>query len=326
MAGTRNQEERIEVLDKLFSNNRKWTSKELISKIADETGSSPIDQRTLFRYFNYLEEKGAPLHRPERADGHYYYKHRFSIKEIILDAEEVASLKKAIDILKEVDNFELLEEVDTIIKKLENRIHANISEVITIVQFEKHTISSGHEYINDLLEATKGRVALRVSYQPYSQLNATERIVHPYLLKEFRNRWFLFGREHEAKRITIYALDRIKKIKPSQQEYVRNDLFDPNEYFKFLIGVSVPEGAKPETIEIKVHKQSVPYILSKPIHFNQEITKKNKDGSMIIRLNLIINYELKSILLSYADGIEIKKPAHFKNEMKRVIGEMKKFY
>lgn len=57
MAGTRNQEERIEVLDKLFSNNRKWTSRELRLRIADETGGDPVDQRTLYRYFNYLEEK-----------------------------------------------------------------------------------------------------------------------------------------------------------------------------------------------------------------------------------------------------------------------------
>jgi predicted DNA-binding transcriptional regulator YafY len=75
-------------------------------------------------------------------------------------------------------------------------------------------------------------------------LEPTEKIVHPYLLKEFRNRWFLLGREGDATRVTNYALDRIKKIKPSNEQYLDNDLFNAFQYFNHLIGVSVPEGGE----------------------------------------------------------------------------------
>lgn len=205
MAGTRNQEERIAVLDRLLGGIRKWTSKELRERIAEETGGGQITDRTLFRYLNYLEEKGAPLHRPERADGFYYYKHKFSLKEMALDEEEVASLKKAIDILKAVDNFELLEELDSIIKKLENRIHANIPHKSSVVQFEKHTVAAGHEYFTELFDAIQSQTPVRIYYQKFDRDKPLEQVVHPYLLKEFRNRWFLIGRMGNNNTITTYV-------------------------------------------------------------------------------------------------------------------------
>lgn len=328
MSATKNQNLRLEILDELLS-TRKWTLEELLGRINEKLadGATTIDKRTLFRDIKYLSEtKDAPIHRPEKKDRLYYYTEPFSLKNIPLDEDDMASLKNAIQILRQVDNFQLVNEVDEVIKRLENKIHVRTADQATYIQFEKHTSALGHEYINDLFEAIKNKVALRIHYQPYTQPAPTEKIVYPYLLKEFRNRWFLFGGEKNAKRITIYALDRIKKIKPASDQYLENNLFAPNEYFKHLIGVSVPEGAKPEIIEIKVFKQAVPYLLSKPIHFNQQTLKSFKDGSILIQLNVIVNYELKSILLSYGSGIEVKKPKVFREAMMNEINSMRKNY
>lgn len=278
MPGTRNQEERIEVLDRLFSHGRKWTSKELLCRMAGETGSVGIDKRTLYRYFNYLEEKGAPLHRPEKSDAYYYYKHKFSLREVILDADEVSALKRAIDILKEVDNFEILEEVDSIIKKLENRIHANVPESATIVQFEKHTIADGHEYFNELFDAIQTQSPIRLLYQKFDRNEPLEQVVHPYLLKEFRNRWFLIGRMGHNKTITTYGLERIKGIKTSDADFIPNDVFDPMLYYENVVGVTIYPGDEPKEIHIKAYPSCVPYVKTKPIHKHQEVIKEYKDG------------------------------------------------
>lgn len=328
MPATKNQDIRLEVLDELLS-IKKWTLEELLNRVNEKIGDNlnTINKRTLFRDIKYLsEQKNAPIHRPQKGDDLYYYTENFSLKNIPLDEDDIASLKNAIQILKQVDNFYLSKEVDEVVRKLENRIHIQTKDEAVLVQFEKHTSSLGNEYINDLLEAIKIKVSIKIYYQPYSHLAPSERVVHPYLLKEFRNRWFLIGREGSANRITNYSLDRIKKIKPSAENFVENDFFDPTEYFEHLIGVSVPEGAKPENIEIKVYKQAVPYILSKPVHLNQEKIKIFKDGTILIRLNLIINYELKSILLSYGDGIEVKKPKSLREDLQLMIKEMLALY
>ena len=121
-------------------------------------------------------------------------------------------------------------------------------------------------------------------------------------------------------------MDRIKKIKNSDAEYIANDLFDPVTYYENVIGVTVLEDTTPDDIVIKVYKSCIPYILSKPIHKNQSVLKKNKDGSLVVQLNLIVNYEFKSILLSYGDGIEVKKPASLRKAMAELITQMNSLY
>ena len=295
-------------------------------KLGDEGKS--INKRTLFRDIsNLIEEKDAPVHRPEKGDEFYYYTSKFSIKNVPLDEDDVASLRKAIVVLKQVQDFQMMDELEGIIRKLENKIHTQTDHQQTVVQFERHTSSSGKEYFDNLMDAIESKISIKLFYQPFGFVEPLEKIVHPYLLKEFRNRWFLIGREGNADYVNNYALDRIKKIKNSEVAFVENNLFDPDHYFDSLIGVSVPRGAKPEPIDIKVFKPSVPYVLTKPIHHDSQTTlKENKDGSIVIRLNLIINFELKSILLGYGKGLEVKKPKILRDEMKNLIKETVALY
>jgi predicted DNA-binding transcriptional regulator YafY len=328
MPATKNQNERLEILDELLS-LRGWTMDELLQRVNARIGdsSNPVTRRTLFRDINYLiDTKNAPVHRPVKGDNLYYYTGAFSLKNIPLDSDDLASLKNAVEMLRQVGNLELIREVDDVIRKLENRIHIEGAEQPILLQFEKHTSALGTEHIQGLMDALNSKTVLRITYHPYSRPQANETIVHPYLLKEFRNRWFLLGREGKATRVTNYALDRIKKIRPSDERFVENDLFDPADYFNHLIGVSVPEGAMPEDIEIKVYKQAAPYVRSKPIHLNQEVVKQYRDGSILVRLKLIINYELKSVLLSYGPGIVVRRPRALRETMQKMLSEMGAMY
>lgn len=328
MPATKKQIKRIEILDELLS-RMKFTLEELLVHVNVRLGyeEDAINKRTLFRDINYLiEEKNAPIHRPEKRDNCYYYTEKFSLKSIPLDEDDIAYLKKATEILKQVDSFKILDEVESIIHKLENRIHTVDQTEVSAVQFEKHTTSAGQEFFDDLYDAIVSKSVLRIDYQPYLQAAPAEKIVHPYLLKEFRNRWFLLGREQDRMQVSVYALDRIRKIRNAVSEFVPNDLFDPETYFNNLVGVSAPYGAKPEKIQIKVFKELAPYIKSKPIHHNQTMVKENKDGSLLIQLELIINYELKSTLLSYGAGLIVKKPGSLKLEIKELIQKMHNLY
>lgn len=149
MPATKNQDIRLEILDELLS-LRKWTLEELLERVNRKIGdiSDPVTRRTLFRDINYLiETKNAPIHRPEKGNNLYYYTESFSLKNIPLDEEDLASLKNAVQILKQVDNFHLLREVDDVVRKLENRIHIESAEQPILLQFEKHTSSLGTEHI-----------------------------------------------------------------------------------------------------------------------------------------------------------------------------------
>lgn len=320
MPDTRKPHERAEILDELLAHG-KWTGKELLERVnekLEDLDGETIDIRTLRRDFDYLESKRAPLHRPIKGDMYYYYTETFSLKNIPLDGDDLRALKQAISILRKVENFQMMDELDLIIGKLANRIHTNVPENQTIVQFENHTRAKGSDKFNDLFDAIREQTSIEIIYQSYKHPEPKQFVVHPYLLKEYRNRWWLLGRDGKSSRVLTLGLDRIQKVKVSKEEYIENDLFHPDTFFDKVIGVSIDYNGKPEDIILKVNPVSVQHVESKPIHKDQEEVSREKDGSWIIKLNLMINYELKATILGFGDGIEVLEPKGLRDEIKAI--------
>ncbi|RYX99627.1 WYL domain-containing protein, partial [bacterium] len=139
-----------------------------------------------------------------------------------------------------------------------------------------------------------------------------EWIIHPYMLKEYRNRWYIIGKRSSGNIALSIALDRIRKISNCIESFEENDLFDPNTYFNDIIGITFPEDKSLERIIIKVSSESADYILTKPIHKSQEVLKKYADGSIKVQLSLYINFEFKAHLLSYGPNIKVIEPVLLK--------------
>lgn len=319
---------RIEILDECLRNKyRKWTLQDLIDAVNEkltERYGKTVSKKTVQDDLKYMQEelpKPAPIEK--RKEGYVTYfsysDPNYSIKNLPIELEEIEYLKDAIDLLRQVNDFKILGDVDSIINKLQNTVNTNTEGGSAIVQFEKHTTALGTEYIDGIFDAIKGNTVLRITYQSFKAPAPVQCIFHPYLLKEYRNRWFVIGRKEKEGSVIILALDRIKEIKNSGEEYIQNNLFNPDSYYNNLIGVSIPDGEKIQPIELKVTNNQSPYIRTKPIHHTQEIIYEYKNGDIKVRLWLINNYELRSVLLSYGSDIEVLKPESLRNEMKEIF-------
>jgi predicted DNA-binding transcriptional regulator YafY len=322
---------RIEIIDECFrQKGRKWSIESLhksVNQKLEDRFEETISKRTLQYAISYLiDEKGAPIEKGRNGAKvlYYYGDPNYSIKNLPLTDEEVVLLKDAVEVIKQIGSTSIAKDAVAIIGKLENTIAQNPISDRTIIQFEKQTVSTGLEHIDDLFNAVKGKTVLKITYQPFGK-NVYEQIVHPYLLKEYRNRWFLIGRDDKHDSICNLALDRMRSVRALQKKFNENDLFDPNTYFNNLIGVTFPSGEKVSNIVLKVSPNQVPYIKTKPIHFTQE-TEDLQDGAILVKLNLISNYELRSVLLSYGADIEVLEPIELRNQMKEILENAKKNY
>jgi predicted DNA-binding transcriptional regulator YafY len=319
---------RIELIDECLRNNlQRWTLEKLVAEInhkLKERYNKTAGKHTIQNDIKYLiEEKNAPIAKKREGNVIYFYNldKNFSIKNLPIQEEEVILLNDAINILSQVSEFQIVDDVKEIILKLQNTVSSENVKNPAIIQFEKQDISVGVEYIDDIFTAIKEKITLRISYQSFKAENAEECTFYPYLLKEYRNRWFVIGRKEHLDKPTNLALDRIKKIKSSTGAYVENDLFNPEVYFNNLIGVTFPEGAKIETIELKIAAGQVPYIKTKPIHHTQTVIKEYKNGNIVIELHLIINYEFRSVLLSYGCDITVIKPLELREQVKDIFAK-----
>jgi transcriptional regulator with XRE-family HTH domain len=53
------------------------------------------------------------------------------------------------------------------------------------------------EYIGDIYNAIVNQRVLRITYKPFTTNKELTFEIHPYHLKQFNNRWFLFGLNNE---------------------------------------------------------------------------------------------------------------------------------
>jgi len=330
MPVTKHFQERAEILDTLLGGVRRYTKEEPLNKLNDAlalAGKPEISERTLFNDLKYLrDEKHAPLHKPEPGDQRYYYTRRFSIREMPFTEEEVDHLREATVILKKAMPHMLGNDLEQLVSKLEHRIATNTEDRPEIIQFEQHTQASGSQWIEPLFSAIRARATLRINYKPYHHPEPAERVFSPYLLKEFRARWFVLGRYENLAMVTNLALDRIVSIRNSSAPYVKNDILDPTAYFDHLVGVSIPPESTVQDVVIRVAPGQAPYVLTKPIHFKQEVINRGEDGTLTLRIPLHVNYELRSALLGYGHDIEVVAPEELRTELSRVLHEAAGLY
>ena len=100
---------------------------------------------------------------------------------------------------------------------------------------------------------------------------------------------------------------------------------DFSEYFDDVIGVTVPEDTPSEDIIIKVTGKRFNYIRTKPLHLSQRIIEEAEDYA-IISINVKVNKELESLILSFGDDLEIVSPSTFRNQIAEKIKAMNQYY
>ncbi len=323
---------RIEVLDAcLRRKQRKWTIDSLLQEVNEKLegmGVQKVSQRTLYADLNALRlEYNAPIeaYRDGRSKCFRYANPEFSIRQLPLQQEEVGYLRDALDVLRQIRGFQLTQEMETVIGKLENTLATTSEKRHAFIQFEHTEMSSGSAWLDDIFQAIKGRTVLHIRYQPFHK-ETREYYYHPYLLKEYRNRWFVIGRKDSYHSLTTLALDRIQKLKACSRVFQENDLLNPDTYYDSLVGVTLANDAEPEQILLKVKQELAPYVLTKPIHSSQKLIKTAANGDITLGLCVVNNYELRSELLGLGPQLMVVEPQSLRQEMQSMYEQGMKAY
>jgi predicted DNA-binding transcriptional regulator YafY len=328
MPVTKNQFLRQEILIGLLSRNS-FTRSELLEKLNEKLEKSMIGAvhwKTLHNDLIGLENLGASIHRPATGDNRYYFSESYMPDGTGLTGEDIATLENALQILNGLTAFTVAREVSGILSRLKSTRHLVNLNPRHYISFEDHTQADGVLHLDDLMEAIGNRIVLSVHYQPFYKEEANIQF-HPCFLKEYRNRWFVFGLDQLQNRTVSLALDRIESVKPMLDEiYRENDLFDPEAYFTNMIGVSLPTHAKPEKIRLKVFRKSAMHVETKKIHHSQRIVSRNDDGSIEIELTVVVNYELISTILGFGAAVKVLDPEGVVRKIKSILLEVSDFY
>lgn len=320
MATNKHATIRYHALDRCFANSgRRYFIEDLIeacnAALYDYTGNEDgIKRRQVFEDINFMEsEQGWSIPLERCKDGkRVYYRYEdssFSIKNEAINETEANQLKETISILTRFKGMPQFDWMEELLVRIESTFHLQGKSSV-IVGFEQNPYLKGLNFFSELFNAIQYKQVLIICYQGFKQENAVDTTFHPYYLKQYNNRWFLFGFNNEMEQISNLAIDRIVSITKVNASYIENTI-DFEEYFEDVVGVTINSDQSPEMIILKISRDLWPYISSKPIHGSQKIIAK-EENQVTISLFLYINYEIISLLFSYGEGINIIEPKTLK--------------
>ena len=108
-------------------------------------------------------------------------------------------------------------------------------------------------------------------------------------------------------------------------KYQKNNRIDWLEYFEDIIGVTKPINAVPEKVVLHFTGRTGKYMETKPLHGSQK-SKWLDDNTLEVTLDIIINYELERLILSYADSVSVIQPLSLADTIKNRLDEALKHY
>lgn len=325
MATNKNALIRYKILDNCFRNTgRKYFIQDLIEEcnkvlLEIDPASKGISRRQIFEDIAFMESsEGWSVELARKRDNKkVYYRYEdtsFSINNMPLNEVEVNQLKTAVDILSQFKGMPQFEWVHELLPKLNQGISFGQAENV-IMDFDSNQYLKGIEYLGSLHNAVYYKKVLQISYQPFDNEVPFEVVIHPYFLKQYNNRWFLFGYNPQADRYDWnLALDRIVDIKELGGRYKNNTQIDWSDYFEDIIGVTKPQDSEVEEIILHFKGITGKYMESKPIHGSQRANWLTPD-LLEVKLELVINFEFKRLILSYADAVKVVKPDSLKQEI-----------
>lgn len=337
MAVTKNPLIRYKILDACFRNPYKKFSKEILLETLNEKLMELFDDESHCIKLRQMQDdiafmKSAEGWNIELAEEFESKKRifryedlNFSINNAPLNEIELSEFQSAIHVLSQFEGMPQFEGIQEIIAKLKYDLKAENNKQ-PFIGFDTNQDLKGMEHFSLLYNATQKQLPLQITYRDFKSEHPYTFTFHPYYLKQYNNRWFLFGLQEETMKTDWnVAIDRIVSIETSNAKFIPNTTIDWQDYFSDMIGVSKPIDGKLEEIVLQFNQLTGKYMENKPIHETQKHKWQNEE-TLEVKIKVFPNYELERLILSYGDSVKVIEPKYLREKIKNRIESNAKLY
>ncbi len=324
MPVNRNALIRYNTIDNCLKNRfRKWTLEDLIEACSDalyefEGIDKGVSRRTVQMDIQMMRSEKIGYNAPIIVQERKYYSYEdpnYTISNIPLTDQDLGKLTEVVDILKQFKGFSHFKELSGMVQRLEDKVHTSKTHERSIIDLEKNENLKGIDWIDIVYQSIMNKKCIEITYQSFKARTENTFIFHPFLLKEHRNRWFVFGKRNTKKQTQLLALDRVIDIKKTETPLMTFDEQWVANYFNDVIGVTVNDGQDPVEVVLLATHKNAPYIITKPLHHSQKIVRKSDEG-VYISLFVQHNFELERDILAFGDRIKVISPPKLRSSIK----------
>lgn len=301
--------------------NKGIASKDALMDVCSEATGHDVSWRTIAEDIRAMRNDlslgyEAPIENVPN-EGYRYSDPDYSIDRIPLNNAELGSLTFAAKLLDQYRDVGIFSTFSGAVQKLSEKLKIRLSESgeedKKVVSFESSTTDGGGTWIDEILGHIRMKTVIRIEYFSFSSGRQSTHLIHPYFLKEYRNRWYLVGWHEGYSQIRTLALERIDSMEPDYKTAYREQDFDASAYYRNAIGVSVND-TEPVLVRIRILAREWPYVRSQPWHHSLKLEEEAND-QVTFSLHVIVNYELKNLLLSYGKSVEVLEPLSLREQI-----------
>ena len=194
------------------------------------------------------------------------------------------------------------------------------------VMFFEPRRARGLEHLNGLIHAITQKKVLSFTYQKFWENEKSSKVVMPYALKEFKNRWYLLAADYQSKNhsffLKTYGLDRISDLNISNTSFKRENI-DIEKAYKNSFGIISTLDKETQEILLKFDREQANYVKALPLHHSQTVIAENETET-IFRVSLVPTYDFQREILSYGKRVQVLAPESFIQELKAEVEIMLK--
>ena len=319
------------IIDNLLRSVRRRTAEEIREEVEVQMGTK-VSIETIYGDLRTIKDEnqldGQELIVKDKNSKLYYQDKNFSIQDAPLSDEDMEMLDLASMIFRTFKSSPLLEKFESAIDKILTRSTLNKingREEMNYIQPDLSAGDSGYQWIEQLFKSIVGKSTIELTYEKYGE-KPEKKIISPYILKEFRNHWYLVGYDNLKSSTRVYALDKIKGIENSTEIYSEDPLFDHKMFFNYSFGVYHNNNQKPEKIKLEFYDPYINQVINHPLKSNQKHTLNTEKKVLYVELELYIGPELVRELLGFGTAVKIISPANLAKQIKEIGTKMAELY
>lgn len=319
---------RYRVINKCLINRfKKYPSKdELKTACMEALGVDYLSDRTIekdLEDMRHNEELGyqAPIEYSKAEKGYYYTNPDYSIDKIPLGSNDINALQFAAAILTQFRQISMFNQFSGAVEKIVEALNINRmmleKDSVDFIEFERAEYVPGGQFLEIVVSAIKDQKRVRFSYKKHGGSEVKEYVLEPYLLKQFRNIWYLIGADKSSAEIKTFGLDRFKEIEVLDETFLPSDTFNKEKYFSYAFGITSYHD-KPEEVILSFKPKTGDFIKALPLHHTQVVLKDDKNECQI-KITVYPTFELLMQILSYGPEVKVLRPASLQSNVKEVL-------
>ncbi|MDR6944701.1 helix-turn-helix transcriptional regulator [Mucilaginibacter pocheonensis] len=328
MPVNRNALIRYRTIDQCLQNRfKKWTLDDLIEACSDalyeyqgiDTG---VSRRTVQADMEMMRSNKLGYEAPIVVVDKKYYTYgdkNYSITNSPLNQQDMQVLNEVSGLLKQFKGFNHFSDLNEMVSKLEDKIYTQKTHSPPVIDFEKNDNLKGLEWIEVIRKAIVAKRTLCVTYQSFKAREASTFCFSGYLLKEYRNRWFVLGRSHQRHGpLLTLALDRIQTVEEHADDYRENTELNLSTYYNDVLGVTKSPNQRDCEVVFWIDAANAPYVITKPLHHTQKLLSEDETGK-IFSIRVILNFELERELLGFGAKMRVLGPRILVKQIKEQL-------